>query len=301
MGISVTFSLRLSTMIPATFLLVILVSINGYPNTGYKEKKDIPLSYSSSDRDSNTGYKEKKDIPLSHSSSDRWSYSCDYPAGHTMTKYSGPAKTCVEKTIHSGFDQAAKDVIVKVHNELRNKVAMGNETHGAQPQAANMMKMVWDDELAEIAQRWTDQCIFGHDGNRNTCDGLYVGQNGYWGASSAEMSPYSALGVSEDAVRSWYNEVKKPGFDSSHVSPFVWDKGAGHYTQVVWAETDMVGCGLRYYKDGGWFATLIYCNYGIGGNMVGVESNMYLPGIPCSMCPPDSFCDSTFTGLCTYY
>merc|ERR1711955_148073 len=86
------------------------------------------------------------------------------------------AKTCEEKTIHSGFDQAAKDVIVKVHNELRNKVAMGNETHGAQPQAANMMKMVWSDELAEIAQRWTDQCIFGHDSNRNTCDGLYVGQ-----------------------------------------------------------------------------------------------------------------------------
>merc|ERR1712243_281332 len=270
MGISVTFSLRLSTMIPATFLLVILVSINGYPNTGYKEKKDIPLSYSSSDRDSNTGYKEKKDIPLSHSSSDRWSYSCPgWPAGHTMTKYSGPAKTCEEKTIHSGFDQAA-----------------------------NMMKMVWDDELAEIAQRWTDQCIFGHDGNRNTCDGLYVGQNGYWGASSAEMSPYSALGVSEDAVRSWYSEVKNPGFDSSHISPFVWDYGAGHYTQVVWADTEMVGCGLRYYKDGGWFATLINCNYGIGGNWIGAD--MYLPGSPCSECPPDSFCDSTFPGLCTY-
>merc|ERR1712126_762465 len=144
MGIRLTFILRLSTMIPATFLLIILVSIHGYPNTGYNEKKDIPLSYSSSDRDSNTGYKEKKDIPLSHSSSDR--YSCTYPAGHTMTKYSGPAKTCVDKTIHIGFDQAAKDVIVKVH-KLRNKVALGNETNGAQPRAANIMKMVWDDEL----------------------------------------------------------------------------------------------------------------------------------------------------------
>merc|ERR1712126_254854 len=182
MGISVTFSLRLSTMIPATFLLVILVSIHGYPNTGYKEKKDIPLSYSSSDRDSNAGYKEKKDIPLSHS---RFEYSCDYPAGHTMIKYPGPAKTCVEKTIHSGFDQAAKDVIVKVHNELRNKVAMGNETHGAQPQAANMMKMVWSDELAEIAQRWTDQCKFGHDGSAEMspdsfCDSTFPGLCTYY-------------------------------------------------------------------------------------------------------------------------
>merc|ERR1712002_1016624 len=271
MGISVTFSLRLSTMIPATFLLIILVSIHGYPNTGYKEKKDIPLSYSSSDRDSNPRYKEKKDIPLSYS---RFEYSCDYPAGHTMTKYSGPADSCVEKSINSGFDQAAKDVIVKVHNELRNKVAMGNETNGAQPQAANMRKMVWDDELADIAQRWTDQCKFGHDDNRNTCDGQYVGQNAFWGASSAKMSPYSALGVSEDAVRTWYNEVKSPGFDSSHVSPFVFDYGAGHYTQVVWADSARVGCGLRYYKDGGWFAFLINCNYAVGGNMQGAD--MYL-------------------------
>jgi len=267
-------------MIPATFLLIILVSTHGYPNTGYNE---------------NT-FKRALGIPLSYSSSDR--YSCTYPAGHTMTKYSGPADSCVEKSINSGFDQAAKDVIVKVHNELRNKVALGKETNGAQPQAANMRKMVWDDELAEIAQRWTDQCKFGHDDNRNTCDGQYVGQNAFWGASSAKMSPYSALGVSEDAVRTWYNEVKSPGFDSSHVSPFVFDYGAGHYTQVVWADSARVGCGLRYYKDGGWFAFLINCNYAVGGNMQG--ANMYLPGSPQSACPDETYPDYEFPGLCAW-
>ena len=25
---------------------------------------------------------------------------------------------------------------------------------------------VWDEEMEAIAQRWTDQCDFGHDGNR---------------------------------------------------------------------------------------------------------------------------------------
>jgi len=267
-------------MIPAIFLFIILVSIHGYPNTGYEENTfkralGIPLSYSSSDRDS-----------------------CSYPAGHTMNKYSGPADSCVENTIKSGFNQAAKDMIVKVHNELRNKVAMGNETNGAQPQAANMRKMVWDDELATIAQRWTDQCKFGHDHLRNLCDGTYVGQNAYWGASSRQMSPYSALGVSEDAVRSWYSEVKSPGFDSSHVSPFVFEHGAGHYTQVVWAESDRVGCGLRYYKDDGWFSHLVVCNYAVGGNMQGAE--MYLPGSPQSKCPDQTYPDIDFPGLCAW-
>ena len=64
---------------------------------------------------------------------------------------------------------------MKTHNELRQKVAAGLETHGNQPGASNMMKLVWNDELAEIAQRLVDQCKFAHDKNRNMCDGTYAG------------------------------------------------------------------------------------------------------------------------------
>ena len=50
-----------------------------------------------------------------------------------------------------------KDAIVDKHNELRSKVANGQETRGVgggQPKAANMRKLVWNDELAEVAQRY---------------------------------------------------------------------------------------------------------------------------------------------------
>ena len=56
------------------------------------------------------------------------------------------------------FFQADKDEIVKKHNELRARVANGEETLGqptgtGQPKAANMRQLVWNDELAEVAQR----------------------------------------------------------------------------------------------------------------------------------------------------
>lgn len=53
--------------------------------------------------------------------------------------------------------KALKDSIVSKHNELRAKVANGQEDRGvdgAQPKAANMMELVWSDDLAEVAQRY---------------------------------------------------------------------------------------------------------------------------------------------------
>ena len=53
--------------------------------------------------------------------------------------------------------QAVKDAIVDKHNELRAKVANGKEkrgVNGRQPKASNMRKLVWNDELAEVAQRY---------------------------------------------------------------------------------------------------------------------------------------------------
>ena len=44
-------------------------------------------------------------------------------------------------------------------------VARTHKSHGSA--ATNMKEMVWDEELAVIAQRWADQCMPGHDHRRN--------------------------------------------------------------------------------------------------------------------------------------
>merc|ERR1719456_647430 len=91
----------------------------------------------------------------------------------------------------------------------------------------------------------------------------------------------------------WYDEVSDPGFDSGSISPYVFSSGTGHYTQVVWADTEELGCGMVYYKGSSLYETLIVCNYAISGNWMGGE--MYKSGDACSSCPDGYTCDD---GLC---
>lgn len=42
----------------------------------------------------------------------------------------------------------------------------------------------------------------------------------------------------------------------------------GHYTQLVWAKTKELGCGLvKYRKSDGWNTCYLICNYGPAGNI----------------------------------
>ena len=106
---------------------------------------------------------------------------------------------------------------MKTHNELRQRVAAGLETNGTQPPASNMRKLVWNEEIAMIAQKWANQCKFGHDKSRNKCDGTYVGQNAFWSSQVLKTEEEQLNGVVA-AVKSWYSEVEKP-FTTS-IDPF---------------------------------------------------------------------------------
>ena len=59
-----------------------------------------------------------------------------------------------------------------------------------------------------------------------------------------------------------------------HVLRF--ERGTGHYTQVVWAETESLGCGLAYYSKDAGYEGLLVCNYKDAGNTV--NTKMYVTG-----------------------
>lgn len=192
-----------------------------------------------------------------------------------------------------------KELILELHNNMRSKVARGEETKGKpgpQPPAANMRELVWSDKLAQVAQAWANQCPNGHDKgkDRGVCGDSYpVGQNihYYWGYAE---EPNWKFGVEQ-----WYKEVKDVPKTLASAFKVLGGPPIGHYTQVVFAETQEVGCGVVYYeieKDGTWFpASKTYvCNYGTAGNVVGRP--LYIEGLAASKCT--NGVSPTYSDLC---
>ena len=83
-----------------------------------------------------------------------------------------------------------------------------------------MRKLVWSPELEAVAQRWADQCTFGHDNERDKLDGTKVGQNAYWGGNPRRLEEAAVQGEMAGPVQAWYDEVTNPGFDSRRIKPF---------------------------------------------------------------------------------
>ena len=77
---------------------------------------------------------------------------------------SGPADSCGE-ILGRGVSSEAQQEILALHNDLRRRVARGEEDQLAGLTASDMMELTWDTELARGAQLWADQCVFQHDNN----------------------------------------------------------------------------------------------------------------------------------------
>jgi len=213
---------------------------------------------------------------------------CNYKQfgeGHTMRLKKN--KNC--KFHKAGVTEEEKIIIVKTHNDLRTKIAQGKEKSGApgpQPKASNMKEMVWNDQLAEVAQAWAEQCPKTHDHpmNRRICDGDYknTGQNIFNNLGHADKHMW------EKAVQFWYDEVEyMPNTDVDTYQAPSSGKMIGHYTQVVWAKTYEVGCGAIYYtieKNGVKYpnSKKYICNYGPAGNYN--KATIYEVGRPTSKC-----------------
>ncbi|KAK7114092.1 GLIPR1-like protein 1 [Littorina saxatilis] len=176
-----------------------------------------------------------------------------------------------------GFNEEEKRILVEKHNALRRLEG-----------SSEMKYMFWDDDLEALAQDWAANCVFSHRPDRKNIGSFsYAGENLYAGTGGYDP---------DNVVQLWYDEKKYYNFNTkacSHV--------CGHYTQVVWASSYAVGCGVAYCPvlkkvsfGQGWH---VACNYGPGGNYVGQRP--YKKGDACSQCDDDAiFC---VDGLCSKY
>ncbi|NUN16006.1 MAG: hypothetical protein HUU55_20455 [Myxococcales bacterium] len=146
------------------------------------------------------------------------------------------------------------------HNLLRAEV-------GAPP-------VTWNPTLAELAQGWANQCVAQYDSARTTkwkqatgAKTPFVGQLFYVtdvdSVPPAISSPFSAWTAGQQDY-TWISNQCASG------------QNCGHYTQVIWATTTYLGCGIKKCAQlqlGGitWTgAYIVVCNYAVGGNYPGV-------------------------------
>uniref|UniRef100_A0A667H8U4 Cysteine rich secretory protein LCCL domain containing 2 n=1 Tax=Lynx canadensis TaxID=61383 RepID=A0A667H8U4_LYNCA len=177
--------------------------------------------------------------------------------------------------VRRAIPRSDKEEILMLHNKLRGQV---------HPPASNMEYMTWDEELERSAAAWAHECIWEHGPT-----GLLVslGQNlaVHWGR-------YRSPGFH---VQSWYDEVKHYTYPYPHeCDPWCPERCSGpmctHYTQIVWAATNKVGCAvntcprMNVWGDVWENAVYLVCNYSPKGNWIGEAP--YKTGRPCSECPP---------------
>nr|CAI5843742.1 unnamed protein product [Callosobruchus analis] len=149
-------------------------------------------------------------------------------------------------------------VILREHNKIRHQIECGE--YPGLPRGKHFKQLKYDKNLAAQAQKIANTHAFQHVRVHDCRWPWGVGQNLYMFGSTADIGGPKW----KRAIDSWRNESKKYSYETCRVSPLT-----GHFTQLIWADTEFIGCGYSRFKDGRMNRMLIVCNYGPGGNVLG--------------------------------
>lgn len=113
-----------------------------------------------------------------------------------------------------------------------------------------------DQNLSWYAQEWAETLAaedrFAHRPGSNYGENLYC----LWTSdTNAKVNP-------REICQSWYDDIKEYNFNNE-------PKGSprgGHFTQMVWKSTKLLGVGLAKTKKG---KVLVVCDYDPRGNILG--------------------------------
>lgn len=172
--------------------------------------------------------------------------------------------------IPNNKDTAFIKQVVDEHNKYRSTTT---------PTAADMIYMTWDHELSVIAQGYADQCIYDHNPKIKQDGATHskfprLGENIWLASKSVPIFP----------TKSWVElEVAGYNYETRKCTDV-----CGHYTQVVWATSYKVGCGVAFCatlkESASTNMHLVVCDYAPPGNY---PWHPYQKGSPCSKCPKE--------------
>ena len=142
--------------------------------------------------------------------------------------------------------------MLKAHNGVRL-------SHGLSP-------LSWSNSLAQSAQGWSDKlktesCKMRHDYNSP------YGENIYWESLSGGGTD-QMISTDSDPVYWWAAEEESYNYAKNTCQA---GEQCGHYTQLVWADTTEVGCGVSSCIKGEERIDLWVCRYNPPGNVEGMQ------------------------------
>jgi uncharacterized protein YkwD len=124
--------------------------------------------------------------------------------------------------------------------------------HNSERAAVGVPPLVWSDSLAASAQTWAEHLLTIHQWVHSGPGENLASFSWFWGPTSPNGggTPY------------WVAE--KPNWHGGVLTNENW-YATGHYTQMVWRNTQEVGCGVA--NDGG--SSILVCHYNPPGNEIG--------------------------------
>jgi len=137
--------------------------------------------------------------------------------------------------------------ILKVHNAARRAVGVG--------------PLRWSPRIARYAQVWANRLARLQNLQHRPHVGAWkqkYGENLAMAGGSSTISNYGRKGSLQ-----WLGEKRRYRHGARSLA------GVGHYTQMVWRKTRLIGCALARYQKGPWKWVILVCNYDPPGNMMG--------------------------------
>jgi hypothetical protein len=144
-------------------------------------------------------------------------------------------------------------------------------SHNSVRARLGLKPLYWSNKLARYAQQWanhqanTQNCYMQHRPHHNGPFKQIYGENLFW-ASPKRWSDgkveLQQISIGE-VIKSWADEDVDYDYNSNSCRA---GAQCGHYTQIVWRETQKVGCAIAVCPDK---SQLWVCNYDPAGNYIG--------------------------------
>ena len=181
------------------------------------------------------------------------------PGPSTTTTSTTAAPTTTTLPTCSGSEPASLAGTTAAQNNVR--------ANASPTPVPSLDPFCWSDAAAANAQAWADGCAYGHNPNLGT---VGFGENIY--AAAYTGSPPPGWNPPVDAVASWASEAIDYDYSTNSCSLV-----CGHYTQLVWRDSQAVGCGIKVCTTNSPFGpsfptwTFVVCDYDPPGNFAGQQ------------------------------